>query len=96
MIRLERCDGLTAAAVADASGRTIERNDRSCKSDDFQHSQNSVEADGRTHEEERGGEEGVTEDGEVECPAGAKEPGYQRHDHSKKAAEFSELLDKGS
>ena len=29
--RLDRWDGLTAAAVAEASGRTIERNERNCR-----------------------------------------------------------------
>ena len=68
-MRRDRCDGFTAAAVADASGRTIERNDRSCVvcvSTAMWREYLTVQM---TYQEERGREEGVDEDEKVEAIA---------------------------
>ena len=81
-MRRDRCDGFTAPAVADASGRTIERNDRSCVvcvSTAMWREYLTVQM---TYQEERGREEGVDEDSEVECPAETKETSYKRHNHA--------------
>ena len=71
MMRRERCDGFTGAAVAEASGRTMERSERSCKKGKVMNDircnvsdlirEIGVNGQKETHEEECGREEGIQE-----------------------------------
>lgn len=84
--RRERCAGLTGVTVAAASGRTIERRERSYEWEPRRIQRGDRGRRAGTHKEEGRGKEGIGEDGDVEGATEAEETCDEGDDDAGRAA----------